>query len=180
MMTISSPLKLQRHSFASGPLLLFKDNNSGVDFRTNIQNLPPIPPIRTLSLLGTAAAEDINEEFLPLENIILGAVEIKILNPDPFKYVDDAIHRISSTVDHSVSSRGQDDRLYEQGSSPPALTNNQKLLVTTNIAKGSNPCWNSPSPFTKFRWQYLLAYIGIMLADGLQGMNVYLIHSWRN
>ncbi len=105
---------------------------------------------------------------------------MKILDPDPLKHAE--VASLSSTVDNSVYS-GEDDSFHggsSTGSSSPKvhrqpfsqtdlkdLANNQKLLA---IAKGSNPNWDSPSPFTKFRWQYLLAYIGIMLADGLQGM----------
>ncbi len=164
-----SSLKLYcaRHPLAAGALLLRGKNCSYL--RTQAQNLLPISPIRTLSLL-----EDL--KYLALDNM----AEIKILDPDPLKHADDA--SLSSTVDNSISSE-EDDSFHEgssTGSSSPKLlrqpfsqtdlkdlANNQKLLA---IAKGSDPNWNSPSPFTKFRWQYLLAYIGIMLADGLQGI----------
>ncbi len=131
--------------------------------------------------------------------------EIKILHPDPFKHADDATS-LSSTVDNNSVSSEEDDSFHEGSSitgysSPKVihqpfghtdlkddLANNQKLLA---IAKVSDHKWNSPSPFTKFRWQYLLAYIGIMLADGLLGIEkdekyfkelvtVYVFYSYKS
>ena len=56
---------------------------------------------------------------------------------------------------------------------------NQNLIVSHPNLKGSKQQNKTAaiftfelSDFTKFRWQYILAYIGIMLADGLQGMSI--------
>ena len=50
------------------------------------------------------------------------------------------------------------------------LTKERQLEAESSNYFNNNGGIFTFSEFTKFRWQYILAYIGIMLADGLQGM----------
>jgi len=67
------------------------------------------------------------------------------------------------------------------------LESNPKLLAIGRSMQDTFPTTTShptsPSKelqettmFAQFRWQYLLAYIGIMLADGLQGTHLYVLY----
>lgn len=56
------------------------------------------------------------------------------------------------------------------------LTKERQLEAESSNYFNNNGGIFTFSEFTKFRWQYILAYIGIMLADGLQGTHLYVLY----
>ena len=58
------------------------------------------------------------------------------------------------------SEESDEDALYRQEQTELAESLDEQIAINTRFLL---------TPFTKFRLQYILAYVGIMLADGLQG-----------